>query len=569
MGRHLAVVILLSAAAGTLYCQTPLNERVLVVYNSKDAESLAVARYYMAQRKIPDANRCAIAPSSIDFVKRNEYESRVQAPVRKCIEAVGKQKVIYIVFSYHTPFDVEVDDRMFALDSFAADLWDEYSPTRPGNEMPGHPYFGEAESQGNFYASYISLAAYRDQPRAANIYSVWRLDAATAGLAKGLVDKALYAEANGLSGKACFDQQFGSVEQLPDSASASGDWDVHQAAEFARRAGFEVVEDDTRAEFGSAPAPLRCDGAALYAGWYSLNHYNDAFSWNPGAIGLHLDSASAQNPRDGINWAANALKKGITITSGAAAEPYLEGLAHPDQALLYLFQGANAGDALLRSTRWLKWMILNIGDPLYRPFPKGVPMKALGNLESTLGLLPQSVIGGTAASGLAALAKPAPEGGTIVALGSSRPDLVSVPKSVTIPAKEHVARFPIITHPADEDGVSVRISMSAGELHRSNTMVVHPCMPALTFSAAKVSAGAQVVGTVALRQPAGADGLTVKLSSAKRAVASVPPEIKVPAGASQATFQVSTLATTGETLVSITAVAGGCTRSGSLTVVPR
>jgi hypothetical protein len=54
------------------------------------------------------------------------------------------------------------------------------------------------------------------------------------------------------------------------------------------------------------------------------------------------------------------------------AEPYLEGLAHPDQAFLYLFLGANAGDAVLRSTRWLKWMILNIGDPLYRPFPQGI-----------------------------------------------------------------------------------------------------------------------------------------------------------------------------------------------------
>ena len=46
--------------------QTPLNERVLVVYNSNGADSLNVAKYYMAERKIPQANRCKITVSSID-----------------------------------------------------------------------------------------------------------------------------------------------------------------------------------------------------------------------------------------------------------------------------------------------------------------------------------------------------------------------------------------------------------------------------------------------------------------------------------------------------------------------
>ena len=147
-----------------------------------------------------------------------------------------------------------------------------------------------------------------------------------------------------------------------------------------------MTEDATPAEFGTAPAPLRCDGAALYAGWYSLGHYNDAFTWVPGAIGIHLDSASAADPRGGTNWSANAVLKGITITSGAVAEPYLEGLVHPDQVFLDLFQGANVGDAMLRSTRWLKWMILNIGDPLYRPFPQGIgPYKpAMSELRVSL-----------------------------------------------------------------------------------------------------------------------------------------------------------------------------------------
>jgi uncharacterized protein (TIGR03790 family) len=460
---------MLFCAAATVGAQTPLNERVLVVSNSGDSESRSVARYYMAQRRIPPANQCAIAPPAIDSIEQRDYESRVRAPLRQCIEALGKEKILYIVFSYHTPYVVRIDGRGFALDSVAADLWDEYASNRPGNEIPLHPYFSLVQSQGNVYPPFVSLSAYRARPHALNIYSVWRLDAARADLARGLVDKALYAEQHGLSGKGCFDLQFAPAETLADYASAAGDWDVHQSAEFARRAGFDVIEEATPAEFGTPPAPARCDAAAFYAGWYSLGRYNDVFTWQPGAIGFHLDSASATDPRRSNNWSGGAVLKGITITSGAAAEPYLEGLPHPDQVFAALFQGANAGDALLQGTRWLKWMILNIGDPLYRPFPKGAPMAGAAGLA----LVPQNIAGGNTVAGFAGLPKTAAEGGVVVTLASSQPDIVVVPKSVTVLAGAISARFPILTHPVKEV-TTVRITMTAGEARRSNTLVVHP-----------------------------------------------------------------------------------------------
>ena len=527
-----------------------------------------MARHYLAQRQIPQNNLCRISVTAFDYVNQDEFEARVKAPIRKCIEAVGKDKVLYIVFSYQTPYVVTVQGRGFALDSFVADIWDEYSSSRPGNEIGKHPYFGEAQSQGNAYEAFVPLATYRSQPRSANIYSVWRLDAANADLAKGLVDKAMFAEANGLSGKGCFDLQYGGVEDLADYGSAAGDWDIHQAAEFARQAGFEVVEDNTRAEFGTPPAPARCDGAALYAGWYSLGHYNDAFTWNPGAIGFHLDSASATNPRGGGNWSASAVMKGITITSGAAAEPYLEGLAHPDQVFRYLFQGANAGDAFLRGTRWLKWMILNIGDPLYRPFPKGIaPFNLPAHHETMLALLPQTLVGGNAGSGMVVLSNPAPEEATIVTLKSERPEIVSVPKTLTIAAKAAAARFPIITHTTNEVAVA-RVSMTTGDVHRSNTLIVYPCMQPVTLSMTKVRGGTAVTGTVTLTERAPAQGLIVKLSGDHPAQVHMPAEILIPAGASQATFQVSTLPATAETTVVITVSAGPCTGTSSLTVAP-
>jgi hypothetical protein len=79
-------------------------------------------------------------------------------------------------------------------------------------------------------------------------------------LAKGLVDKAIIAESTGLTGIGCF----GSIAALLDSGHSSGDHDIFRAAEVVRQAGFTVVEDENAAEFGSPPAPARCDGAGFY-----------------------------------------------------------------------------------------------------------------------------------------------------------------------------------------------------------------------------------------------------------------------------------------------------------------
>jgi uncharacterized protein (TIGR03790 family) len=251
-----------------------------------------------------------------------------------------------------------------SLDQYIEDIWDTLGPRSP----IANPYFVRAVSRSGIYPPFISLADARRVAGAKPIYSVWRLDAPTASLAMGLVDKAIQAEQQGLTGQACIDRRFGKdMNSIEDRGYGTGEWDLHQAAEFLRRAGVTVVEDAEGAEFGSAPAPLRCDGAIFYAGWYSLNHYNDAFSWKPGAIGIHLDSASAADPRGGANWSANAIKKGITITSGALDEPSLEGLTHVDGIVHDLLAGANVGDAFLRHTAALKWMIINIGDPLYKP----------------------------------------------------------------------------------------------------------------------------------------------------------------------------------------------------------
>jgi uncharacterized protein (TIGR03790 family) len=546
----------------------PLNERVLVVYNADASESRGVANYYMAKRGIPESHGCKIKVSSTDVVDEAAFESAVKGPIRKCLEAVGKEKILYIVFSYQTPFALTFSGHTYSLDQFVADIWDQYLPFRAAGESEIQPYFGFAQSEGNVYQPFVALSAYRAQPGARQVFSVWRLDAATAAVAKGLVDKALFAEAHGLSGKGCFDLNGAPIASVADYAYGAGDWDIYQAEQFARKAGFSIEEDTHDQEFGTPPAPLRCDGAALYTGWYSLNHYNDAFTWNPGAIGIHLDSASAMHPRVGPNWAANALMKGITVTSGSVGEPLLENLPHPDQAFLYLFQGANVGDALLRSTRLLKWLILNIGDPLYRPFPNGARVATPQDPELMFALAPQITLADTATVGMIGVNPSAPERGLTFSVKTDRPDLVEAPRSVSIAPGTNAVRFPIQARAVHDDATTVRISVSANELGRSNTLILFPVLGTLELSPSKLHGSSSASGIVTLRRAAPASGITVTLSTSNPAAASVEAQIQVPEGQSKVTFQITTGRVAAETSSVITASYAGVARKATLTVIP-
>ena len=486
--RWLGLFAALLSAASLLPAQTSLSDRVLVVYNTEERESKQVADYYMAKRGVPQSHLCKIDPPNSTQVTKDEFDSTVKPAIRKCLDKLGKQTILYIVCSYLTPLFLQFPSGdSNAVDQFIADIWDEVLPERPATQSEVQPYFGGAQSEGNVYQPYLSLADYRRQPNARTIYSVWRLDATNAALAKGLVDKALYAEAKGLAGIGCFDRNRGDLTNIPDFSYGAGDWDIHRAADFTRRAGFTVIEDEHGEEFGTPPAPLRCDHAALYAGWYALGQYNDAFSWNPGAIGIHLDSASARNPRNGPNWSSNAIIHGITVTAGATTEPYLDNLPHPDQIFWYLFHGANVGDAFLRGERMLKWNIINLGDPLYRPFPNSPTMAERINPPMIFALLPQMTVGDTTSGAVIAVGKPPSQDLTFSVTTDNR-DLVTVPSSVTIPPGRDAVKFQINTHHVTTNGTAVRLRVKANGYEGSNTLILfigHPHAPATPPNASK------------------------------------------------------------------------------------
>jgi uncharacterized protein (TIGR03790 family) len=200
------------------------------------------------------------------------------------------------------------------------------------------------------------------------VLMVARLDGPSAAIARGLVDKALQAEADGLWGRAYFD-----LRNITDPSYKPGDDWIRGASEICRRLGFETVVDD---QPGTFPAAFPMSQIAIYIGWYdggvSGPFTQPTVEFMPGAFAYHLHSFSAATVRSASqNWVGPLLAKGATITMGCVAEPYLSGT--PEVAVFtarFIYGRFTFGEAAYASQPVLSWQTTVVGDPLYRPFGK-------------------------------------------------------------------------------------------------------------------------------------------------------------------------------------------------------
>jgi len=125
---------------------------------------------------------------------------------------------------------------------------------------------------------------------------------------------------------------------------------------------------------------------------------------------------------------------------------------------------------------------------------------------------------------------------------SSNPAVASVPAFVTMPASTDVSSF-VITTGTVTTATSVTISVTGSGVTQSANLLVAPSLPTLTgFSVnpASVQGGSPSTGTVTIDSPAPSGGVTVSLGSNLPGSASVPPTVTIPAGATSASFTITT-----------------------------
>jgi len=367
-----AVALLAASGAPAAH---PEADRTLVVATDTVPEGLKVARRYMKVRGIPARNLCVLHVPPKETVDREAYDRTIREPLRAFLERwegrmavqlpdgvvhvrLQARRAKYLVPVYGVPVkiggyeDVETMhmSRAAAVDSELALL------PGPRHELVGglaNPLFGATTTDGPLVGERMLLVS--------------RLDGPTAEIARRLVDDAVWAEKNGLEGRAYVD-----TRGLTEGKYAGGDETLRRAAAVLRRAGFDT-EIDERPEIWPLAHPM--PEAAVYLGWYAHHAAGPMtardFRFRRGAVAYHLQSFSGASIRDPkTHWVGPLLVKGACATAGAVYEPFLNGTPRLDILVQRLVQGRTWGEAAWMAQPQVSWQMCFVGDPLYRPFGK-------------------------------------------------------------------------------------------------------------------------------------------------------------------------------------------------------
>jgi uncharacterized protein (TIGR03790 family) len=380
----LAVVPLLARAGG---------DEVVVIYNSRVPESKAVAEHYAQVRDVPKKQIFGFALTPDEVMSRDEFRDSLQLPLAKKLAADGlwklapltipatngrpaqvvshvvASKIRYAVLCYGVPLKIAPDPDIH--EAAAEKMQPEFqrNDASVDSELAWLPLVGRDFLLTGPFPNWLYGATNTDLLDPTNgILLVARLDGPTADIARGLVDKAMEAETNGLWGRAYFDAR--GLDKT--NSYYEGDAWILGAAEVAARLGFETVVDDKPETF-SADFPM--SSIAIYCGWYDGNASGPfalpKVEFMPGAFAYHLQSYSAATIRSATeNWCGPLLAKGATCTMGCVNEPYLQFTPNVAFFLQALANKYTFGEAAWAAQPALSWQTTVIGDPLYRPFGK-------------------------------------------------------------------------------------------------------------------------------------------------------------------------------------------------------
>lgn len=387
-----SLALALVALAAPLRAANPGDE-VVVVFNQRLAESKAVAEHYAERRQVPARQVFGLSLPTSEDMTRAEFRDQLQIPLAKLMEEkklwrIGpitvpstngqpgkvvqrpiESKIRYLLLCYGVPVRIQPDPTLIEEGS------DQMRPELRRNEAAVDSelaWLPLVEQKLHLYGPlmnpfYTTTNAAALSPTN-GILLVTRLDGPSAEVARGLVDKAMEAETNGLWGRAYFD-----LRGIADTNYRVGDDWMRDAAEIARLSGFETVVDTNAAVF---PASFPLSQVALYAGWYTESvagaFAQPTVEFMPGAFAYHLHSLSAGTVRSADRcWVGPLLARGATATMGCVYEPYLG--ATPEIGVFFgrlLVYGFTFGEAAYACTPVLSWQTTVIGDPLYRPFGK-------------------------------------------------------------------------------------------------------------------------------------------------------------------------------------------------------
>ena len=357
----------------------PEAAATIVVFNTRDSDSVKLARFYAAKRGIANDHLVGLKCPEQEEITRVEYDGMIADPLRE-------------IFTKNGWWDLRpVDHPLGRIErnriKFVALMRGMPLKIAPCGAYTGDRPMGPPEAAGHNEAAVDSelttLGAYNRMISGvrANEYFhsyarildvnlpglmlVCRLDAPKREMVERMITDSLAAEKDGLRGFAYMDGR-----NIQAEGYKEGDQWIYAAANECRRHGIPAILDNGPLLFPEAYPMSR---AALYYGWYTGSvegpFVRPDFRCQRGAVAVHIHSFSAATLHSSVNnWCAPLLAAGAAATVGSVYEPYLSFTPNLDILNERLLSGFTFAEAAWMSQRVTSWQTTMVGDPLYRPF---------------------------------------------------------------------------------------------------------------------------------------------------------------------------------------------------------
>lgn len=374
------VWLLLISVLGTSGGWASLADRVVIVANSNDRDSLKIARYYAEKRQVPAVNIVALPMPTVETINWREFVLTVWQPLQdellkrgwiegtafKLYDEAGRRKVAvdghaisYLVLCRGVPLRINNSPELLTI--------------KQGREDP--PELRTNQASVDAELSLLAYGPYNIKGFVHNplfrvkepsllaekmIVKVSRLDGPHYDDVIALINSTMEAEKTGLIGRGYVDVR---------GPHRQGEQWLELIATQIKELHFP---SEVNREAGTFPASARFDLPALYFGWYAGNANGPFvlpdFRMAPGAIAVHIHSYSAATLRSASSgWCGPLVARGAAVTTGAVFEPYLQFMHYPHLLFEALAAGHNVGDAAYYALPSLSWQNVLIGDPLYQP----------------------------------------------------------------------------------------------------------------------------------------------------------------------------------------------------------
>jgi uncharacterized protein (TIGR03790 family) len=384
--RCVLLMGLVVLAPGRAFCvPSPEARATVVIYNSSDANSQALAKYYATRREVPDDHVIGLACPPTQEISRAEYNAAIAGPLRKAFVGKGwwqmdgptvmMSKIRFVALIRGVPLKIRSEGEAVMPQTSQPDSIGRRDEASVDSELACLG-LGSVPTSGLIPNSYFRrFTAVLDVNSDPGLLLVCRLDAPSDFTVRAMIDDAISTERDGLWGWGYVDSR-----SIKSVGYVEGDEWMTGVAASMRKQGIPVLWDKVPE---TLPTGYPATDAAVYYGWYAdrVNgpFADPSFRFRPGAVAVHIHSFSAATLSDpNSGWAGPLLARGAAVTMGNVYEPYLSLTAHLDVFQDRLMAGFTFAESAYMSLRALSWMTVAVGDPLYRPYANWETLRDVG-----------------------------------------------------------------------------------------------------------------------------------------------------------------------------------------------